>query len=54
MNQLTVVATILLSPDVQVIRPTQKNVIDTNGAIPSRRDNVGTATVLSLRAKLVF
>jgi porin len=42
-----------LSPDVQVIRPTQRNVINTSGVIPSR-DSVGTVTVLSLRAKLVF
>ena len=42
-----------LSPDVQVIRPTQKNVTTINGGIPSQ-DSVGTVTVLSIRAKLVF
>ena len=36
-----------LTPDIQVIRPSQKEII-------ASRKEVGTATVLSLRLQLVF
>jgi porin len=42
-----------LTPDIQVIRPAQKRLIDTGGIIP-RTENVHTATVLGLRLQMVF
>jgi porin len=42
-----------LTPDIQVVRPAQKEFLDTSGIIPAR-NYVGTATVLGLRLQLVF
>ncbi|HAR96509.1 MAG TPA: hypothetical protein DCR97_11190 [Deltaproteobacteria bacterium] len=42
-----------LTPDIQVIRPAQKDFVDTKGLVPVRK-NVDTATVLGLRLQLVF
>ena len=41
------------TPDIQVIRPAQKDFVDTKGLIPVRK-NVDTATVLGIRLQLVF
>jgi porin len=43
-----------LTPDIQVIRPSQKEVINRVGLITFDRKNVQTATVLGLRLQLVF
>ena len=43
-----------LTPDIQVIRPAQKEVINRVGLITFDRKNVQTATVLGLRLQLVF
>jgi len=42
-----------LTPDIQVIRPAQKDFVDTKGLIPVRK-NVDTATVLGLRLQMLF
>jgi porin len=42
-----------LTPDIQVIKPAQKDYIDTKGLIPVRK-NVDTATVLGIRLQMVF
>jgi porin len=43
-----------LTPDIQVIRPAQKEVITQTVPITFDRESVGTATVLGLRLQLVF
>jgi porin len=43
-----------LTPDIQVIRPAQKEVITRIGPITFNRESVHTATVLGLRLQLVF
>jgi porin len=43
-----------LTPDIQVIRPAQKEVITQTGPITFTRESVDTATVLGLRLQLVF
>jgi len=43
-----------LTPDIQVIRPAQKEIITRTGPITFDRKNVHTATVLGLRLQLVF
>jgi porin len=43
-----------LTPDIQVIRPAQKEVITRAGPITFDRKNVHTATVLGLRLQLAF
>jgi porin len=43
----------MFTPDIQVIRPAQKDFVDTKGLIPVRK-NVDTATVLGIRLQLVF
>jgi porin len=42
-----------LTPDIQVIRPTQKDFVDTKGLVPVRK-NVDTATVLGFRLQMLF
>ncbi|HVP79954.1 MAG TPA: carbohydrate porin [Thermodesulfobacteriota bacterium] len=42
-----------LTPDIQVIRPAQKEFVDTEVFIPATK-NVGTATVFGLRLQMVF
>jgi len=42
-----------LTPDIQVVRPAQKEFLDTSGIIPAR-NYVGTATVFGLRLQMVF
>jgi porin len=42
-----------LTPDIQVIRPAQKDFVDTKGLVPVR-ENVDTATVVGLRLQMVF
>jgi porin len=44
----------LLTPDIQVVRPAQKNTVDLSGPIPTVGESVDTATVLGLRLRLVF
>jgi porin len=43
-----------LTPDIQVVRPSQKEVINRVGLITVDRKNVHTATVLGLRLQLIF
>jgi porin len=43
-----------LTPDIQVIRPSQKEVIDRVGLITVDRKKVHTATVLGLRLQMLF
>ena len=43
-----------LTPDIQVIRPSQKEVIDRVGLTTVDRKNVHTATVLGLRLQMLF
>jgi len=44
-----------LTPDIQVIRPAQKQVIDITGSIPVIvKDSISTATVLGLRLQVIF
>jgi porin len=42
-----------LTPDIQVIRPAQKDFVYTKGLVPVRK-NVDTATVLGFRLRMVF
>jgi porin len=42
-----------LTPDIQVIKPAQKDFVDTKGLVPVRK-NVDTATVLGFRLQMVF
>jgi porin len=42
-----------LTPDIQVIRPAQKEFVDTEVFVPTTK-NVGTATVLGLRLQMIF
>jgi porin len=42
-----------LTPDIQVIKPAQKDFVDTEGLVPVRK-NVDTTTVLGLRLQMVF
>ena len=42
-----------LTPDIQVVRPAQKEFLDTEQVIPTSK-NVGTATVFGLRLQMVF
>jgi porin len=44
----------LLTPDIQVVRPAQKNTFDLSQAPPTVKGSVDTATVLGLRMRLVF
>jgi porin len=43
-----------LTPDIQVIRPSQKEVVNRTGLITLDRKSIDTATVLGLRLQLVF
>jgi hypothetical protein len=45
-----------LTPNIQVIRPTQKNVVSViTGGIPSiNRKSIDTATVIGVRLQLIF
>jgi porin len=42
-----------LTPDIQIVRPAQKEFLDTSGIIPAR-NYVGTATVFGLRLQMIF
>jgi porin len=42
-----------LTPDIQVIRPAQKDFVDTKGLVPVRK-NIDTATVFGLRLQMLF
>jgi porin len=42
-----------LTPDIQVIRPAQKEFVDTEVFVPTTK-NVGTATVFGLRLQMLF
>ena len=45
----------MLTPDIQFVRPAQKQVIDFSGSIPIIvKDSISTATVLGLRLQLIF
>jgi len=44
-----------LTPDIQFVRPAQKQVFDLSGSIPIIvKDNISTATILGLRLQLIF
>jgi porin len=43
----------LLTPDIQIVQPAQKNIIDSTGSGLSRQ-SINTATVLGLRLQLLF
>ena len=43
----------LLTPDIQVIVPAQKQYLDTSGTLPTRKD-IDTTTVFGIRLQLVF
>jgi len=44
-----------VTPDIQFVRPAQKQVIDFSGSIPIIiKDSISTATALGLRLQLIF
>jgi porin len=44
----------LLTPDIQVVHPAQKNTVDLSRPFPFIREGINTATVLGLRLRVVF
>lgn len=44
----------LLTPDIQVVHPAQKDTVDLSRPVPFVREGVNTATILGLRLQMVF
>jgi len=44
----------LLTPDIQIVRPAQKDVIERTGVVTFERKEIETAVILGVRLQLVF